>query len=615
MEELLWTFEDVMRFLHHPDRPLRSWAVERLIKRFPDRAGDALLDAAGDADEYITLMAAQWLAETGDRARYGPPLLEWLKTAQDSRLGILAEALARLGHREVLPHILKRLAPAPMAIRTLDADGALRLVKVLGILGGQEARAALWEILEGLSPRGFYGGALMDAILEAAQPEDLPRLVRMYRSWPVGPYSDRELDAFASAAGAVRLAEEMEYAAKDGLQKALERAEWWLSGPLDLSESCLQDLASAFAHNHEGVFEVLLREAQRILDQRGDDLAGWHAAWEAGERPVGYRRQALFIPSILEAFGAQPNPQIERRMSETVMGLALVCQLGVDSDDQGRLDAAEDKTEAVLDILRQDRENVLPGIVDQVAALGQEIVPRLIASIDPHDTSWGLVRVVDALECLARRYPGSCDAAIPLLIETVNDEQGDFVLESCSRALEAIGPVAVEPIAERLGDDDTTRQIYLTGVMGEMPTERAAQAVLAAWEDSEVEDEGYVTALASIGSPSAIEPLYKLWRTDREMNRYVAQPLLVLCELNGVSRPELAEWRRTVEAHDARMLGALKGIQAVLEEGPLLGAGLGLGSPRGRHATPKSGGLSKKERRKRSAQRKRQRSGKKKHKR
>ena len=55
MEKLLWTFEDVVRFVDHPDRPLRHWALERLTKRFPKQAGDALLVMVDDPDGYISL--------------------------------------------------------------------------------------------------------------------------------------------------------------------------------------------------------------------------------------------------------------------------------------------------------------------------------------------------------------------------------------------------------------------------------------------------------------------------------------------------------------------------------------------------------------------------------
>lgn len=132
--------------------------------------------------------------------------------------------------------------------------------------------------------------------------------------------------------------------------------------------------------------------------------------------------------------------------------MALLCQLSIDRDDQARLDAAEDKIETLLTILTEDREHLLPGIIERVADLGREIVPQLVARFDPHSPGWGMIRIAEAIEHLAYRHPGSCDAAISALIEALNDQQGDYLHEACAGALEAIGLAAVKPIILSRGE-------------------------------------------------------------------------------------------------------------------------------------------------------------------
>jgi hypothetical protein len=160
-----------------------------------------------------------------------------------------------------------------------------------------------------------------------------------------------------------------------------------------------------------------------------------------------------------------------------------------------------------------------------------------------------MVRIMQVIERLARSHPESCDAFIPTLIETINDWQSDYVLEPCSDALQAIGPAAVEWIAPRLYDGDTASQIYLTYTLAEIPTESAAQAILDWIAENEIVEEMHATSLADIGSPSAIETLYELWEPGDAL---LAEQLLILCELNGVQKPELDEWRRLVIAADKR---------------------------------------------------------------
>lgn len=566
MEQLLWSVDDVARFVDHPDLPVRRWALDRLRKRFPTQAGEPMVTLLDDSNLYIALMASEFLSKTGDEKRYGPIFYERLRHAEGVRFGYLSEALARLGYREALPLILARLERARQEREVLDVDEFLRLVNALGMHGGDEARQALREILEGLSRNLLWAGAVMQALLSAAMPEDIVRLVHVYRSWPADQRDSRQLGTFASAVGAGRLAQEAGYALKDGFDAVLERITWWLGSEPELSEECVEGLARAFKRGYKDTFRVLLREARRIIEQRSDDLEEWQATWEAGDRPEGYRRRVLFTVLILKAFAVSPDPHLEQCIRESSLGLALLCQLSIDRDDQARLNAAEDQTETLLAILVEDRENVLPDVIERVAALGPEIGPRLVAMFAPDDAGWGPIRIARAIERTARLYPGSCDAAIPVLLEAIKGSHGDYLLEACSDALEAIGPAAVQPMAERMRDDDDARQIYLTYSLGEIPTEGAARAILDWIADGLPVGEMQITSLADIGSPSAIEPLRGLLKSGgRHQSSLLAEALLVLCELNGVQRPELPEWRRIVEASEARQSQALAGIMSQIK--------------------------------------------------
>jgi hypothetical protein len=217
-----------------------------------------------------------------------------------------------------------------------------------------------------------------------------------------------------------------------------------------------------------------------------------------------------------------------------------------------------------------------------------------------------MVRVVEAIERIARRHPGSCDNAIPVLIKTINDKQSDYLLQACSHALEAIGPAAVEAVAEHL-DDDGARQIYLASVLGEIPTASGVQALLVPFEPGKAFEELHLKALMDIGSPAAIEPLFAAWEADPD-DHLLAEALLLLCELNGVQKSELPHWRRMVKAEEARLAQVFGGI------GPLFGQEIdssgeipSAAPQRGKKAaTREPKPFSKKERKRRAAQRKAQ---------
>lgn len=602
MEPLLWTLDDVVQFIDHPDRPLRRWAQERLIHRFPEQAGEHLATMLDDQDSFIVLTAAHFLSTTGDADRYGPVLLDHLQRAQDRRFGYLAEALAILQVREALPLITARLREGR---GQFEPGEFIRLLGALGQLGGEEAREVLWAILDEMEGTSIWEGTAMEAILKIGRLDDVARLVQRYRNWATSSFRDRYLDAFAEPVGATRLAQEVRTAAQEGFDAALDRAASWLSLHPHLSLEAIMELGAAFRQDQRGMFDILLREAHRLIEEQGHNVSEWRSAWEAGERLAGYRREAVFTPLVLEAFASNTASQQDQWRDESALGLALLCQLSIGEDDQAVLEAADDPDAVAFGILAQDRQNVLPGIVDRVAAQGPTILPYLHDLIEPYEFTWGMVRVMQVIEKLARSHPGSCDTLIPTLIETLNDEQSDYVLEPCSEALQAIGPAAVEWIAPRLYDEDTTSQIYLTYTLAEIPTESAAQAILDWVAESETIEEMHVTSLADIGSPSAIETLYELWEWEPG-DALLAEQLLILCELNGVQKPELDEWRRLVIAEDKRVdivtsevipgfLGKSKFVK-LSQPSPARP-----GTTRGKKSTSK--GLSKKEHKRRARQR------------
>jgi HEAT repeat protein len=338
-----------------------------------------------------------------------------------------------------------------------------------------------------------------------------------------------------------------------GYDAALDRAERWFARKVMLSAAFTVEMASTMRQEYQAVFDLLLSEARRLVAERGDDIDAWHADWRAGQRPPGYRGQVVYTLSLLEAFAARPAQNRDQREAEAATGLALLFQLYVDCDDQAMLEASEDRTQTLLDILIQDREKVLPDIVELVAALGPDVVTHLVEMLDPDDYGWGVVRVTRAIERLASMYPGSCDPAAPRLIDVIHDNQSDFVLEGASAALEAIGTAAVQPMVQHVRDNDTSRRIYLTGSLGEIPTEEAAQALLDLLVDDPGVEEMHVSSLMDIGSASAIEPLHAQWEKEKDPGSLLAEALLVLCELNGVEKPALPQWRRAVAEQHKRM--------------------------------------------------------------
>jgi HEAT repeat protein len=610
-ETLLWKPEDLARFLSHPQVEVRRWAGDRLRKLFPDQAGPHLLTVLDDPDRIAAGQVIDFLGQTGDAETYGPPLAQRLPGASGWRFDRLATALARLGYRAALPSLIEKAEIGATGSGHPPAHSFASQVEALGIFGSDEARSALWRLLTLASQDDHRTGLAVQGLLRAARPTDVVRLVGRYRSLPPAEGTSPTLGAFAWATGVGRLADEIRETIRDGFEATVNAIATWLGGDPAWSDACDERLARAFRHKLEDVPAITFNEAGRLLAERGDDVTGWQAAWENGADLLGYRRQAVLTLLLLQGLLDQRGLHFSQRRRETSLCLALLSQLSVGQDDQRVLETATDPAGALLDILTADRENVLPDIIEQIVDLGPNVVPRLLERFDSEDYGWAPIRIAQALAQLARRYPGSCDAAIPLLIAAINEDQGDFLLEDCSAALAAIGPAAVPAIAAHLTGEGTARSIYLAGVLGDIPTEGAVRALLAAM--SKAPDEIQYSALADVGSPSAITPLYDLH--DDENSDWV-ESLLILCEVNGVTPPELPQWRERMAEEERRMEQFLVEIDVPTVEGDgeipaLEEADLGLpdvAPPIGRSGLkPKKGAAGKREQRRRAAQRKKQR--------
>lgn len=549
LDQLLWTWEEIVGWIDHPDAPVRRWAQRRLIERFPQRAGEVMVELVDDPYFAVAMFAADSLAKTGQGERYGPRLLQRLPRLREENFEYTALALVQLEQREVLPLLLERLERMAADPRSFGPGQALRLLEALGHLGGEEARRALWQHHERFDRDGLGRPYGLTALLRAALPGDVLRLVRHYRT--VEADADRYLEAFALEAGVERLARELVRVIARDLARAIVWIEWWLLADLPWDESTQEQIQEAL-HQQENAFPTFLEIARRIVRHRGNDVDAWRADWEAGRRPSGYRQRTLIALLLLEAL-AEGKPRAGKlRDREYALGLALLARLSLDRDDEAFLQAAEDETAALLDILGDNRRHVLPDIIERVVERGPEIAPQVIELLDPEAGNWSGIRIAQAIAQLARRYPGCCDAAVPVLIESIYDDQGDYMLEACSEALSAIGPPAVASIAQHIREDDTARQIYLTGVLAEIPTRRSERVLLDWIEDEQFLDEMHTMALESIGSQRAIELLYEVWQDDPDFPG-LAENLLVLCQLHGVEMAEMWLWRRQVREIEEKM--------------------------------------------------------------
>lgn len=164
-------------------------------------------------------------------------------------------------------------------------------------------------------------------------------------------------------------------------------------------------------------------------------------------------------------------------------------------------------------------------------------------------------------------------AAVPALVETLEDPEPDVRLE----AAKALGLLkdrrATLPLAKALGDGDANVRFYAAYALGELKDPRSAEPLLAALNDPEwcVRDQA-AWALRELGDPNLINPLLAMLKERRGdpsqvlwiLQRFEAKQ--VAGGLAGLLKQPEADLRKLA----IRALAALSGPAASIE--PVLGA-------------------------------------------
>ncbi len=541
--QLIWTLDDYQRFLRHPDPIARGWAADRIEQQYPQQAVESLISLLTDPDFHLQITAARAIGESGD-IRYEPALSAAFPESEGYVRNWFMTTLGQLHSPALLPQLVAELEAAPVQCPPEEQEMlALRSVaEVPGYYPDEAARSALWRFVERYLDDDRITYAAFEGLLNFAEPDTIPRLVRRYSQ--LRPRDDAVWQhasiALAEVVGVDRLTQETMRVMPDGPDPAFWQLDDWLQQDFPYSETFEDAFYEAAKESYTGVLPHILTELERVAAERGDDLPAWLEEWRAGERPGGYRWRMLYAHHVIAALAEHP-PSGEKQYQETVaLSLALLGQALTDQNDEAMLQAAPDepaRQKVLLDILGSVRQNVMPGVVGQVAALGPGAVPDLIHILEG-DHFWALPRALEVLTHIARAHPGAADAAIPAILDLIDEDQSDYVLEPAGEVLVAIGPSVIGPAAARLGQD-FTYDIYVCYALGEIPTQASAEALLNYIAAKQVLEEYEAEALADLGHPAAIPFLREYYEPGDPL---LGTVLYKLALLNDYTGPEMMEW-------------------------------------------------------------------------
>ena len=169
MSELLWSFEKLAWYARAEDTEVRYWAVERLVRCYPEAAHSVIALLILDEHETTPDLVATNLKDYGT-AKHVPLLLRAYRQMEGTVPGRAFEALARIGHKDVLA-----LARSAVDRADLTEASLPLIVEATARVGTEEARAVVREMVERRVELLAEPGALR-AALESYVSEDLPVL-------------------------------------------------------------------------------------------------------------------------------------------------------------------------------------------------------------------------------------------------------------------------------------------------------------------------------------------------------------------------------------------------------------------------------------------------------
>jgi len=545
MSQPIWSFDDLVRLARAEQAEVRYWAVERLIRRFPDECCDAVAELLLDEHQATPALVARHLSEHGN-AKHHPILIRGFRLLRGHTPGLCLQALVRLGYPRVVDLAADGLKRGDLANSALAT-----IVESLADLGSPAARELARETLTRnvellAEPSALRGALAMVAVDEIAE------LLESYLRALQQHGTERAGEAFRALMDALRI-DDAAWCFRTGpsghleLRKTIKAVESGYDCDISaaLGEATIKQLAQRFRAGD-------LIEVVRAL-------AEWTAQATHRLPAEGEHGLARRIEATVRAF-AQPAMLEEMRglgqqFQQWILGFHLSAAFAVarGREVEVELSRARGNLDRLLELAELETAHLLGELPASIAVVcagdeararrAQEWCLRMLEAQGPF-----FPKVV-ALETL-----GELRAVhfVPEVIDYLSDENS-YVYGAAERALGKMGEASIIPAVNRLaeGDLDPDAAHSILVLLCDLGTEAAYEAV-ERYLDYFVDAVGPGTTaewVSLFGAEELIEPLRDWLDEDPVL---VGQALLLLGAIHNVQIPEEAEILRAIEDERAR---------------------------------------------------------------
>ncbi len=182
----IWTYQDYVNHLAHPNNLVRKWAFDALDERYPRCFTKEVSSLIGDSDEYLACMAPLYLA-SHNAIFFAPAILKCFQEHEGRIAGRCATALGDMRYEPAVEDMLERLRFCK------DADMFLGIVHYLSKIRRDDCHRALQNIFTQMQT-DIFANWVAASLLKHRDPEDVPLVLGNCLNTTV---KDFDLDRFS----------------------------------------------------------------------------------------------------------------------------------------------------------------------------------------------------------------------------------------------------------------------------------------------------------------------------------------------------------------------------------------------------------------------------------
>jgi hypothetical protein len=540
MSQLLWSLDELTRYARYEDAEVRAWAVDRLIRHFPDEGADAVANLLLDEHDATPAAVARHLGERGSQ-RHHAILVRGFRLLRGLTPGYCLQALTRLGYPAVV-----ELAESPLKRGDLTDPALGIIVEALADLGTVPARDLVREIvsrkIELLAEPAAMRGALR--VVEASE---IPTLLSRFMSALQWRGSHRAGEAFRTLMDTLQV-DDAAWCFRTGpsghleLRKTIKAVESGYDcdissvlGKATINQIAQRLRAGSLADTVRAIAEWTCAAANRFPAEPGSD------------RP---QRIAAAVASFARPEMVAEVERLGQQVQQWVVGFELSAAFAV---------ARGQNFDLLLRHARGDLDRLLRLAEIETAFLVGELPAAIsvVARDDPDRARQAEDWCLRMLEAQGPFFPkvvaldtlgelGSIHFAAEVM--SYLSDENPYVYGAAERALAKMGEAIIGPAVESIeaGDLDPDAGHSLLVLLCDMGTHAAYGAVVEHldWFMAEVGPGSAAEWVSLFGTEELIDPLRDWLDEDPPL---VGQSVLLLGAIHNVPIPEEDEILRAIE--------------------------------------------------------------------